>query len=109
MGIGIGNHIALHHHVLHDEIRPVKTISHDATHESGSQHHRVGLLLVKETLHGHLVRKIQFTMRAAHQVVVSPGHQVVPDGGTHQAMVSRHVYLTVLVQHAVYTLIILIS
>ena len=78
--VGLFDDIALHLHVLHDEVGAVQRVSHDATHESCGEHDCVGLLLIKEFLYSELVSKVQFFMRTANKIIVATLLQVVPNG-----------------------------
>ena len=91
--IGLLDDIALHLHVLHDEVSTIERVGHDAAHEGSGEHHGVGLLLVKEVLYCELVREVQFLVCAAHKIVVAALFQVVPDGRAHQAVVPGNVNL----------------
>ena len=71
----------------------------DAAHVSRSQHHRLGLLLVEEALHGSGVQQIQFAVAAPHEVAVTPLFQVVPNGRADKAVVARHENLCIFFQH----------
>ena len=91
--VGLLDDVALHLHVLHDEVGTVERVGHDAAHEGGGEDDGVGLFLVEEGLNGGLVGKVELTVAAAHEVVVAAGLEVVPDGGAHESVVSRDVYL----------------
>ena len=93
MLIGLLDDIALHLHVLHDEVSAIERVGHDAAHEGSGKHHRVGLLLVKEVLYGKLVGEIQLFVCAANKIVVSALFQVVPNSRAHQSVVAGNVNL----------------
>ena len=95
MLISILYHIALHLHVLHDEVGTVERVGHDAAHKSGSQHYCIRTLLIKEARNGLLVCKVQLLMAAAYKIVVAASLKVVPYSGTHKSVVSCNVYLAV--------------
>ena len=99
MGVGLADDVALDLHVHHDEVGAIQAVGHDAAHESGCQHHRIGLLAVEEGLHGRLVGQVHLMDGQAHQIIVSPFLQVIPDGGTHQPGVPCHVDFRILIQH----------
>ena len=97
MGIGLADDVALDHHVLHDEVGPIERVGHDASHESGRQHHGLGAFLVEKALHGLLVGQVERLMAAPNKVGIAPMKQVVPDGRAHQAMMTRYIDLAVFI------------
>ena len=97
MRIGIADDVALHLHVLHDEIGTIKRICHDAAHEGCCQDHSVWLLLIEELLHCILICEVKLFVRTTHQVVIASSFEVVPNSRTHESVVSCYVYLTILV------------
>ena len=90
--IGLANHVALHHHVLHDEVSTIQAVGHDSTHKGSCQHHRIRLLLIKELAYGHLVCQIQFLVTSAHQVCITSLQQVIPNSGAHKSVMPRYIY-----------------
>ena len=97
MLVGIVYHIALHLHVLHDEVGTIERVCHNAANESGCQDDCIGTLLIEEACHRHLVGKVQFLMTATYKIVVAASLKVVPDSRTHKSVVSGYVYLAVLI------------
>ena len=95
--VSLLNDVALHLHVLHDEVGAVERVGHDAAHEGCGQHYGIGLLLVEELLHSELVGEVELLMCAAHEVVVAALFQVVPNGRSHESVVSGNINLTVLI------------
>lgn len=91
-------HVLLDLQVLVDEVGAVLQVGHDAAHMGRGQDYGIGLLFIKELPHGHGVHQVQFLMRAPHEVGISPTLQVIPNSGTHKAVVSRYVNLTILVE-----------
>ena len=96
----LADDVLLYLQVLVDEIRTILQIGHDASHVGGCQHHGVRLFFVEKSLHSRPVQQIQFPVRTAHQIGVASLLQVIPNGGTHQSVMSRHIYLSILVQHS---------
>ena len=88
----LADDVLLYLQVLVDEVRTVLQVRHDAAHMCRGQYHGIRLFLVKEPLHGHAVQQVQFFMALAHQVRISSLQEVVPDGRTHQSVVSCHIY-----------------
>ena len=97
VGITLANHVALHHHVLHDEVGAVERISHNAANVSRRQHHSVGAFVVEEFSDSQLVGQIEFGMCAAHQIVVAALFEVLPNGGAHQSAVPSHIYFRIFI------------
>jgi len=93
MQISLFDDVALHLHVLHDEVGTIEEVGHDTTHEGGGKHHGIGTLLVEEVLDGLLVGEVELAMTAADEVGISSRKEVVPNGGAYQAVVARNVYL----------------
>ena len=91
----LADDVLLYLQVLVDEIRTILQIGHDASHVGGGQHHGVRLFFVEKSLHSRAV-----PVRTAYQIRVPPLHQVIPNGGTHQSVMSRHIYLSILIQHS---------
>ncbi len=106
VGVGLADDVALNLHVHHHEVGAVQAVGHDAADEGRRQHHRIGALLVEEFLDRILVGQVKIAVGAAHQVVVSSGLQVVPDGRSYQASVARYVYFAILV-HIIYRSVML--
>ena len=96
----LANDVLLYLQVLVDEIRTILQIGHDTSHVGGGQHHGFRLFCVEKSLHSRAVQQIQFPVRTAYQIRVPPLHQVTPNGGTHQSVMSRHIYLSILIQHS---------
>ena len=91
-------HVLLDLQVLVDEVGAVVQVGHDAAHMGRCQDHGIGLLFIEELPHGHGVHQVQFLMGAPHEVGVSPTLQVIPNSGTHKAVVSRYKNLTILAE-----------
>ena len=98
MSPAFANHVLLYLQVLVDEVGAVLQVGHDAAHMGRGQYHRIGLFLIEETPDGHRVHQVQFLVRAPHEVGISPTLQVIPNSGTHKAVVSRYVNLTIFVE-----------
>ena len=88
--------VALHLHVLHDEVSTIERVGHDATHEGSGEHHCIGLFLIEELLHRILVGEVEFLVAAAHEIIVATALEVIPDCGTYQAIVTCYINLTFL-------------
>ena len=71
MSIGFTDDITLYLHVHHDEVCPVKTVRHYATHEGCCQYYCVWLLLVKESFYCYLICQVQFLVRTTYEIVIS--------------------------------------
>ena len=99
VAVGVADYVALHLHVLHDEVGPVERIGHDAAHESGRKYHSVRTFLVKELLDGILVREVKFLMRASHEIGISALLEIVPNRRAHQSAMAGNVNFAILVQH----------
>ena len=95
MRIGIADHIALHLHVLHDEVGTIERVGHDTSHEGCCQDHCIGLLLIEELLYGILVCQVEFLVRTAYKIVITSLLEVVPDCRTHQSVVSCNINLRI--------------
>ena len=91
MGVGLADDIALNLHIHHYEVSAVEAVCHYSAHKCGSEHDGIGLLLVEELLHRILIGEVEFLVAAAHKVLVATALEVVPDGGTHQAVVTGNV------------------
>ena len=91
MGIGLGDDVALDLHVHHDEVGTVEHVGHDAAHKGCCQHHGIGLFGIEERLDLVLVSEVELAMAAAHEVGVASLFQIVPDGGTHKAVVACNI------------------
>ena len=85
-------HVLLDLQVLIDEVCPVLQVCHDASHMCCGQHHRFRLFFIEKFLHGNRVQQVQFLVRPSYQIRISPLLQVVPDGRSHQSVVSCHKY-----------------
>ena len=96
MGVGVFYHVALHLHVLHDEVGAVERVGHDAAHKGCGEDHGVGAFLVEEGLDSLLVGEVELAVGAAHQIVVAARLEIVPDGRAHESAVPGDVYLGVL-------------
>ena len=94
----LADHVLLYLQVLVDEVGAVVQVGHNASHMGRCQNHRIGLFLIEETPDRHRVHQVQFLVRASHEVGISPTLQVIPNSGTHKAVVSRYVNLTILVE-----------
>jgi hypothetical protein len=46
---------------------------------------------------GHLVRQVELLVAATYQVGIASLEEVIPNSGTHKAVVSRYIYFTVFV------------
>ena len=55
MEIALFYDIALHLHVLHNEVCTIQRVRHDTTNEGCSQHDSIGFLFIKESLHSKLI------------------------------------------------------
>ena len=55
MEIGILDHIALHFHILHDEIGAINAVGHDASDERCGQNDGIRSLTIEEVPHRYLV------------------------------------------------------
>ena len=75
-----------------DEVRTVLQVGHDTAYVGGCQYHRSRLFRVEELTYSYGVQQVQFLVRTSHQVGISPLQQVVPDGRSHQSVVSGYVY-----------------
>ena len=53
---GIADNIALHFHVLHDEIGAINAVGHDASDECSGQNYGIRSGDIEELFHGILVR-----------------------------------------------------
>ena len=91
MGVGLADDIALHLHVLHDEVCAIQGIGHDPAHEGGCKYHCVRTFLIKETPHRQLVGEVKFAVGAAYEIRVAAGLEIVPDGGAYQAPMAGYV------------------
>ena len=99
MAVGVAYHIALHLHVLHNEVGPVERIGHDSAHKRSRKHHSVRTFLIEELLDGILVREVEFLMRAPHEISISALLEVVPNRRAHQSAMAGNVNFAILVQH----------
>jgi hypothetical protein len=97
VGISLVDYITLDFHVHHDEISTIERVGHDTTNKGCCQNNGVRLLLIKELLNGDLVREIELLMATAHKISVTPLKEIIPNSGTHKSVVSRYIYLTILV------------
>ena len=95
MGVGFANDIALHFHVLHDEVGTIEPVCHNASHESCRQNDGIGLFLIEELPHGIGICQIQFRMGLAHEIVISPLLEILPDGRADKSAVSCHIDFTI--------------
>ena len=91
VGVGLADDIALHLHVLHDEVCAIQGIGHDTADEGGCKYHCVRTFLIKETPHRQLVGEVKFAVGAAYEVHVAAGLEIVPDGGAYQAPMAGYV------------------
>ena len=93
MRISIADHVALHLHVLHDEVGTIERICHDSAHEGSSQNHCIRLLLVKELLYCILVGQVEFFVRTTHLVMIASLLEIIPDSRPHKSVVSCYINL----------------
>ncbi len=98
MLVSLLDDVALHLHVLHDKVGAIERVGHNAAHKGRGQHHRIGLLLIEESLYSLLVGQIEFAMCTAHQVMVPSALKIIPNGRAHQAAMTCHKDLAVLIQ-----------
>ena len=89
----LADDILLNLQILVNEIRSIGKIGHDAPHMGGSEHHRIGLLLIEECLDCHTIEQVELGMRTPHQIGIATLEQIVPNGRAHQATVSSHINL----------------
>ena len=68
MRISVADYVALHLHVLHDEVCTIQRIRHDTAHEGSSQYYCIRLFLVKELLYCILVGQVEFFVRTTRCV-----------------------------------------
>ena len=71
MGIGFADDIALDLHVHHDEVGAVERVGHDTAYEGRSQDDCVGLFLIEEPPHRHLIGEVQLLVATPHQVGIA--------------------------------------
>ena len=90
------NHILLNLQVLIDEVGTILKVCHDTTHMCSCQNNGIWLLLIEKLFHCNRVKQIKFLMTATHQIRITPLLEVVPNGRTHQTVMSCHIYLTIL-------------
>ena len=95
MRISVTDYVALHLHVLHDEVGTIERIRHDTAHEGCSQDHSIRLLLIKELLNCILVGQVEFFVRTTHQIVIASLLEVIPDSRTHESVVSCYINLRI--------------
>lgn len=93
MCIGLGDDVALHLHVHHDEVGSIERVGHDAAYKGRSQDHRVGSLLVEELLDRILVSEVKLLMGSTDKVGVTSPLQVLPYGGTYKAAMTCNINL----------------
>ena len=94
--IGLLDDVALHLHVLHDEVGTVERVGHDAPYEGSGQHHGFGPLGIEELRHGPLVRQVQFAVASPHQIPIPPLLEVLPNGRSHESTVAGNINLAIL-------------
>ena len=58
MKIALLNNIALHLHILHDEVCTIEIVCHNTSNESSSKDNGIRFLFIKETLHSLLICQI---------------------------------------------------
>ena len=95
MSIRFADDVALYLHVLHDKIRPIERIGHNAPYESSRQHHGLGLFLIEEPPHLVLFRQVQLSVCSSDEVMVSSLLQVFPNGRPHESAMSGHIYFRI--------------
>ena len=71
MLISIFYYVALHFHVLHDEIGTVKKVGHNASDECSSKHYSIWLLFIEKLSDGQLICQIQFLVTPPDEVRIA--------------------------------------
>ena len=71
MFIRVFNHIALHFHVLHDEIGTVKIVGHNASDECSCKHYCIWLFFIEKLSDGQLISQIQFLVTPSDEVRIA--------------------------------------
>ena len=97
MAVCVADDVALHFHVLHNEVGTVQGVGHDSPDESGCKYHSIRSFLIEEFLDCILVCEVEFFVCATYEVSVTPFFQVIPNGRAHKSAMAGDVYFAVLV------------
>ena len=89
--IGLADDVALHEHVLHDEVGSIERVGHDATHEGCRQNDGLGALLVEEASHGQLVGEVKLAVATPNKVGITTLQEIVPDGRANKSPMAGHI------------------